>query len=74
MVHADVFKDNPVHHGILSPALRVLMRSPLSVCRNMQSLTVRFFTPPAISLPMVTEPWPSLIQHLRMDMSFDGRL
>ena len=35
---------------------------------------VRSFTPPAISLPMVTDPWPSRIQHLRMEMFFDGHL
>jgi len=32
MVHADVFKDNPVHHGILSPApARLDAQSPVRV-------------------------------------------
>ena len=59
------FSDNLrfIDLSILNPADSPNTDDPRSVCRNLQSFTVRFRTPPAISLPIVIEPCPSLIQH-----------
>src|SRR5215471_14823891 len=50
-----------------------LMRSPRSVPLNSQSVTYTFFTPPDISLPMPTPPWPSAPFTRRTTMFSLGR-
>jgi len=51
----------------------VLMRMPRSVPSKMQLLIVTLRTPPDISLPMTTPPWPSNIVQLVTVMFSQGR-